>query len=105
VTSQPPTIGPTAGASTVGTISTVDAFARSSGGNARNSIAVPTGVSMPPPTPCNTRNATSSPRLCDCPHNADANVNIASAKRNTFFVPILSPIQPDAGIQIASESR
>ena len=86
-------------------ISTVDALARSMGGNARNSIAVPTGVSIPPPTPCNTRNATSSLRLCACPHSADASVNIASANRNTFLVPMRSPIQPDAGIQTASDSR
>ena len=98
-------IGPSAGARTVGMINTVDALARSTGGNARNNMAVPTGVNMPPPTPCNTRNATSSFRLCAWPHSADARVNIANANRNTFFVPIRSPIQPDAGIQIASESR
>ena len=86
-------------------IRTVEALARSTGGNARNSIAVPTGTSIPPPTPCSTRNATSSPRLEAWPHSAEAIVNVASAKRKTFFVPMRSPIQPDAGIQIARESR
>jgi hypothetical protein len=50
-TSRPPRIGPNAGAMTVGTVRIVDARARSDGGKARNSIAVPTGVSIPPPTP------------------------------------------------------
>ena len=81
MTSQPPTTGPSAGASTVGTMSTVDAFARSIGGNARNNIAVPTGTSIPPPTPWSNRNAMSSFRLLAIPHNADAAVNIASANR------------------------
>ena len=55
--------GPSAGARTVGMMRIVEALARRSGGKARNSIAVPTGVSIPPPTPCRTRNTTSSARL------------------------------------------
>ena len=43
--------------------------------------------------------------LFDNPHSAEANVNAASAKRNVFFVPNLSPSQPDAGIHIARLSR
>ena len=85
--------------------STVAALARSIGGKARNNIAAPTGTSMPPPTPCSTRNATSWPRLWACPHSADANVNIARAKRNTRLVPKRSPIHPDAGMNTASESK
>ena len=59
VTSSPPRIGPSAGASIVGIMMNVLARARSAGGNARNSIATPTGVSIPPPTPWMTRNAIS----------------------------------------------
>jgi hypothetical protein len=105
VTNQPPNTGPSAGASTVGRMSTVDAFARSIGGNARNSIAVPTGTSIPPPTPCKTRKPTNSPKLFAWPQSADAPVNIASANRNTRRVPRRSPSHPDAGIHSASDSR
>ena len=55
VTIRPPSTGPSAGANMVGIIMSVDARARSAGGKARNSIAMPTGVSIPPPTPCSTR--------------------------------------------------
>ena len=94
-----------AGASTVGTMSTVEALARSMGGKARNSMAVPTGTSIPPPTPCSTRKVTSSPRVWACPHSAEAPVNMARAKRNTRRVPMRSPIHPEAGIHTASERR
>ena len=43
----------------LGIMMIVDALARSAGGKARNSIARPTGVSIPPPTPCTTRKAIS----------------------------------------------
>ena len=68
-------------------------------------MAVPTGVNMPPPTPCNTRNAMREFALHAAPHSADAPVNMASAKRNVFFVPNRSPIQPDAGIHNARLHR
>ena len=44
-------------------------------------------------------------RLFARPQSTDATVNVVSANRNTFLVPNRSPIQPDAGIQTASESR
>jgi len=90
---------------TVGITSTVDAFARSSGGKARKSMAVPTGVIMPPPTPCRTRNRVSSFRLWAWPQSAEAMVNTAMAKRNVRFVPNRSPIHPEAGIHTARLRR
>ena len=105
MTNHPPTTGPSAGASTVGMMSTVDALARSIGGKARNSIAVPTGTSIPPPTPWRMRNTVSSVIEFAVPHSIDAPVNITSANRYTFLVPNRSPIQPDAGIHTASDSR
>src|SRR6266568_7251683 len=71
--------GPIAGASAVGTIRIRAARARSAGGYTRNSIASPTGASIPPPVPCSTRKSTSWPRLCAVPHNADATVKTISA--------------------------
>ena len=62
-TSQPPRMGPRVGATRVGMARMAEALARSWGGKARNSIAVPTGVIMPPPTPCRMRNPTSSSML------------------------------------------
>ena len=68
-------------------------------------MAVPTGVSMPPPTPCSTRNATRLSMFHAAPHRADASVNITSANTKIFFVPKRSPSQPDAGIHSARLSR
>jgi hypothetical protein len=90
---------------TVGMISTVEALARRSGANARNNMAVPTGVIIPPPTPWRTRNRTSSQRPEACPQSADATVKTAIANRNVRLVPKRSPIQPEAGIHTARLSR
>ena len=78
---------------------------RSSGGNARNSMAIPTGASMPPPTPCRMRNATSSPRLLASPQRADARVNTTIAVSITRLPPNRSPSQPDAGMNTARLTR
>ena len=78
---------------------------RSSGGNTRNSIAMPTGASMPPPTPWSTRNATSSPRLVAVPHSADAIVNTTIAASSTRLPPRRSPSQPEAGMNTARLTR
>ena len=90
---------------TVGMMSTVDALARRSGAKARNSIAVPTGVIIPPPTPCRMRNTTSSQRLSACPHSAEATVKTAMANKKVRLVPKRSPIQPEAGIHTARLRR
>ena len=102
--SSPPTTGPSAGATSVGIITIVDARARSIGGKARNSMAMPIGVSIPPPTPCRTRKATSWPIVWANAAQHEPPTNSASAVRNTRFVPKRSPIQPLAGIHTASDS-
>ncbi len=68
-------------------------------------MAVPTGVSMPPPTPCRTRNRVSDSMLQARPHSAEPAVNIAVANMKVFLVPKRSPIQPEAGIQTARLTR
>ena len=88
----------------VGIITIVDARARSIGGKARNSMATPIGVSMPPPTPCRTRKPTSWPMVWAMPHITEPPTNRASAVRNTRLVPKRSPSQPLAGIHTASDS-
>ena len=64
-------------------------------------IARPTGVSMPPPTPCSTRNAINCESDWAAPQSADEPMNIANAKRNTRLLPIRSLSQPDAGMKTA----
>ena len=97
--------GPSAGASSVGTISTWLALIRSAGGNARVIIVIPTGTRVPPPSPCSARNATSSGSEVARPHSADAAVNTVIAASRTLRPPKRSPIQPDAGIATASVTR
>ena len=94
VTNRPPSTGPRAGATAVGTVRMLEARTRSAGGKTRNSMAMPTGVSMPPPTPCSTRKPTSSARLSASPHSTEAPVKTAMAKRRTRLVPMRSPSQP-----------
>jgi hypothetical protein len=77
------------------------ALALSEGGNARNSIATPTGVSMPPPTPWMTRKVISCPIVCAVAHRAEPSVKATNANMNVFFVPMRSPSHPDAGIHTA----
>ena len=105
MTSSPPSTGPRAGAKVVGTVRIAEALIRSAGGNARNSIAIPTGASMPPPAPCRIRNATSSPRLEASPHSAEAAVNTTMAVSITRLPPKRSPSQPEAGMNTARLTR
>lgn len=81
------------------------ALARSFGGKARKSIAVPTGVSMPPPTPWSTRKAMSDSRLQASPQASEALVKMTSAVMKIFFVPKRSPNQPEIGMTTARLSK
>ena len=105
MTSSPPSTGPSAGANVVGTVRMAAALIRSAGGNARYSMAIPTGASMPPAAPCRIRNATSSPRLEASPHSAEAVVNTAMAASMTRLPPSRSPSQPEAGMNTARLTR
>jgi hypothetical protein len=105
VTSNPPTTGPSAGASVVGTVRIAAARTRSAGGKTRNSIASPTGAIIPPPAPCSTRKISSSVSDPAIPHNADAAVNTAIAASSTRLPPNRSPSQPDAEMNTARLTR
>jgi len=104
-TSAPPITGPSAGASSVGTISTWLALIRSAGGNARVIIVMPTGIRVPPPSPCSARKATSSGSVVASPHSADAAVNSVIDPSSTLRPPKRSPIQAEAGIATARVTR
>ncbi len=103
--SSPPSGGPSAGISAVGTISTLASFIRSCGGNARNSSVIPTGVNSPPARPCTALATTSVSRSGARPQTAEAIVNAVSAPRNTRFVPNRSPSHPATGNPTASATR
>ena len=68
-------------------------------------IVIPTGISIPPPSPCSARNATSSGSEVASPHSADAAVNSPIAPSSTLRPPNRSPTQPEAGIATASVTR
>ena len=98
-------IGPSAGARVVGTVRIAEARTRSSEGKARNSMASPTGVIIPPPTPCSTRNMSSSVSDPARPHSAEAAVKTAIATSSTRLPPNRSPSQPDAEMNTARLTR
>ncbi len=81
-TSSPPRTGPSAGATTVGMARIDDARARSAGGTHGSSIAVPTGTSIPPPTPWSTRKAMSASTFQAMPQSPEVSVNMNRANRN-----------------------
>ena len=65
-------------------------------------MVIPTGVIRPPPIPCSTRNATSSPKPLASPHRADAAVKTAMAPSRTCRGPSRSPSQAAAGMESAT---
>ncbi len=71
----------------------------------RNSIDSPTGVITAPPSPCRTRKPTSSPRLVDSPHRAEATVKVATAPSSARRPPKRSPSQPEAGMNTVRLTR
>ena len=104
-TSRPPSTGPIAGASAIGTLMIRLSRTRSFGGKVRYSMAIPTGVISPPPMPCTIRKITSCSTVCARPHAADAMVNSPTASRNTSRAPNRSPSQPATGMATATATR
>ena len=60
---QPPSVGPTTGATTTATPNNANAWPRFSGGKESARIDWETGTMPPPPTPCRMRNSSSESRL------------------------------------------
>ena len=80
-TIRPPRTGPRIGPSSVGTpISAMTLFILS-GPAVRAMIVCPTGMIMPPPSPCSTRKATSTPADQASPQAADPVMNSARETR------------------------
>ena len=68
-------------------------------------ISWATGMIMPPPAPCSTRNSTSSVVEVATAHSAEPTVNSTSEVMYTRFAPKRRAAQPVTGITAASESR
>ena len=75
--SQPPSVGPTTGATTTATPNSAKAWPRFAGGNASARIDCATGTMPPPPRPCRMRNSSSAFRFGAKPHSTELSVNSA----------------------------
>ena len=102
--SQPPRIGPKIGPSSIGIPSTAITRPIRSWPAARVMIVIPSGISMPPPRPCSTRNPTSELTSHAVLHSTDPRVNSSSASMNSRLVPNRSAAHPVSGITDASAS-
>ncbi len=105
VTSQPPTVGPTAGAIIADIPHTDTARPWRSLGNMPSAIAMPIGIRAPPPSPWSTRNAINQPRFGANAHRADATVNTKTDPRKTSLRPNRSDSQPVAGCDAHTARR
>ena len=79
--SHPATVGPSAGASSIGTPTVPIIRPRSWGGVMCISIDMPTGITMPPARPWMTRNAISVCTLRAKPQSSEATTKTASVTR------------------------
>ena len=77
--SQPPRMGPAMGPMSIGTPNTAITRPIRSGPAARVMIVMPSGISMPPPRPCNTRKAMSEVMSQAKLHSTEPRTNSTSA--------------------------
>src|SRR3984893_12059320 len=75
---QPPRVGPMAGASTTARPYTAKAMPRLAGGNVSARMACSLGCSPPPPAPCSTRKKISDPNEGARPQRHELIVNSAT---------------------------
>ncbi len=103
-TSQPPRIGPTIGATSIGTPSTPMIRPMRCGPALRVVIVITAGMIIPPPRPWRTRKTISDSALQARPERTEPTVNRTSEVRYRRLVPKRSAAQPVAGITAASDS-
>src|SRR5580704_5501336 len=75
---HPPSVGPSAGATTTAMPYTANAIPRLAGGNVSASMDCSLGCSPPPPAPCRTRKKINMPRFGASPHKKELTVKIAT---------------------------
>ncbi len=80
-------MGPKTGASMMGMPTTALARARSACGKASKASVGPMGSSMPPPMPCNARNAISQLMLGETPQSSEPRVKTLTPRRNMRLRP------------------
>ena len=103
--SRPPIVGPSVGASTIGTAIRLITRPIWALEDCAVQIIVPTGMIAPPPTPCSAREAISIPTLCEHAHSTEPTVNTASAATYNRAVPNRRAAQPVTGMTAASARR
>src|SRR6202041_3371075 len=73
--SQPPSVGPTTGATTTATPNSANAWPRFCGGKAAAKIEWDTGTLAPPARPCRMRNRSNEFRFQACAHRIELTLN------------------------------
>src|SRR5258707_7278415 len=99
---QPPTTGPTVGASTAMIPAIVVAMPCVRGRNRMNTAANTVGISVPPANPCITRNETSIAKLSLAAQPIEARVKNAIAAVNSQRIESMRVSQPVSGIAMTS---
>ena len=102
---QPPTIGPTVGASTASTPANVVARPWRLTGNRRNTAAKTAGISVPPEKPCRTRHAISVEKWSLSAHPTEARVNTDTDKTNSQRMLSKRVRKPVSGIATTSAQQ
>ncbi len=102
---QPPSVGPTTGATTTATPNTAKAWPRFAGGNASARIDCATGTMPPPPRPCRMRNNSSAFRFGAKPHSSELRVNSPREIRKKVLRPSFRARKLEAVRMMALETR
>ena len=102
---QPPTTGPTVGASTASTPAIVVASGWSRSGNSRKTAEKTAGISVPPEKPCTTRHAINDAKLPLIAQAIDASVKTETATTNSHRIVSTRVRNPVSGIAMISAIR
>ena len=102
---RPPIVGPRIGASIIGIDTMLITRPIRVGPAAPAIIIIPSGISIPPPTPWTTRKMISSVAEVEMPQSIDPPVNSTSEITYIRRAPKRSAAQPVRGITAARESR
>src|SRR6202044_1370396 len=101
-TSQPPRIGPSSGAISIGTPRMPITRPIRWGPAFWVMIVITDGMIIPPPSPCRIRKPISEVELHARPDSTDPSVNSTSEVRYRRLVPNRSDAHPEIGITVAS---
>ncbi len=102
---QPPTIGPTVGASTANTPAITVARAWRATGKSKNTAEKTAGIRVPPEKPCNVRHAIRDEKLPLEAQPIDASIKIKVATKNSHRIVNKRVKNPVSGIEMISAIR